>query len=513
MFERVFTPLDIRRTDLVWRKNQYRPALIDGLPRREFGAGISANVDALARIGLLMLREGRWIETQIIPPEFVKAARAPVPSAINLPVHTNSLKEAGEAAPRHYGLLWWNNADGTLTNVPRDAFWSWGLYDSLILVIPSLDIVAARAGQSWKRPPGGKHYDVLRPFFEPIVLAAAGSRAEEHSKSAAILPPSPVIQEIRWAPKQEIRRAAKGSDNWPLTWGDDDALYTAYGDGNGFEPLTNEKLSLGLAKVTGAPTNFLGVNLRAPTLEQKGDGAAGPKASGLLMVDGALYLWARNAGNSRLAWSTDRGATWSWSAWKFTNSFGCPTFLNYGRNYADARDKFVYLYSPDSNDAYTPASRMVLARVPKHRIRERDAYEFFVKRGANHQPEWTRDMAKRGAVFESAGRCYRSGVTWCAPLRRFLWVHVLPNASSRDRTDKVDTRFAGGLAVLDAPDPWGPWTKAYESEMWDAGPGDTASFPTKWMSDDGTMLHLVFSGDDSFSVRQATIVPRTLPSQ
>ena len=91
-------------------------------------------------------------------------------------------------------------------------------------------------------------------------------------------------------------------------------------------------------------------------------------------------------------------------------------------------------------------------------------------------------------------------------LRRFLCVQVLPNASSRDRAAKVDTRFAGGLAVFDAPEPWGPWTSAYYSERWDVGPGDTASFPAKWMSADGETLYLVFAGNDSFSVRRANLV-------
>ena len=55
--------------------------------------------------------------------------------------------------------------------MPADAYWSWGLYDSLIVVIPSLDIVVARAGKSWKREEGADHYDVLKPFFLPIVQA------------------------------------------------------------------------------------------------------------------------------------------------------------------------------------------------------------------------------------------------------------------------------------------------------------------------------------------------------
>jgi hypothetical protein len=112
-------------------------------------------------------------------------------------------------------------------------------------------------------------------------------------------------------------------------------------------------------------------------IEAKGQGAAGRKASGLLMVEGVLYLWARNVNNSQLAWSTDHGSTWAWSDWKFTNSFGCPGFLNFGPNYAGARDGFVYVYSHDSDSAYTAADGMVLARVPKARIRERSAYEFF----------------------------------------------------------------------------------------------------------------------------------------
>jgi CubicO group peptidase (beta-lactamase class C family) len=44
MFERFFAPLGITRADLTWRTNAYRPPTIDGIARREFGAGIHANV-------------------------------------------------------------------------------------------------------------------------------------------------------------------------------------------------------------------------------------------------------------------------------------------------------------------------------------------------------------------------------------------------------------------------------------------------------------------------------------
>ena len=115
-------------------------------------------------------------------------------------------------------------------------------------------------------------------------------------------------------------------------------------------------------------------------------------------------MWVRNFGNSQLAWSNDNGATWSWSDWKFTTSFGCPTFLNFGKNYEGARDGYVYVYSPDNDNAYLPADRMVLARVPKGGITNRDAYEFFNGLDGNGNPLWTSDIAQRQGCLHSHGQ-------------------------------------------------------------------------------------------------------------
>ena len=168
MFERVFSLIGIGKEDLTWRPNAYRPKKINGITRREFGSGISANVDAMARIGYLYLRRGRWRDKQIIPASFVDMART-VPNAVRgLPVVKS---ESYFDASNHYGLLWWNNADRTMLKVPRDTYFSWGLYDSLIVVIPSLDIVAARAGKSLNKS-RNSDYKAIEPFIEPIVLSS-----------------------------------------------------------------------------------------------------------------------------------------------------------------------------------------------------------------------------------------------------------------------------------------------------------------------------------------------------
>ncbi len=314
-----------------------------------------------------------------------------------------------------------------------------------------------------------------------------------------------MIRGIEWAPVSSIVRAARGGAITGRRRGavekkeePDGVLFTAYGDGRGFEPLVERKLSLGLARIAGGADAFRAVNLRSPSAEQVGDGVRGRKASGLLMVDGVLYMLVRNAGNAQLAWSKDRGTTWEWADWRFSESFGCPTFLNSGRDYEGARDDFVYIYSHDSDSAYRPADRMVLGagRSPAAagagsirvlcragRIRESGVESF--------------DRTARG-VFRNAGRCYRSSVSYNGGLKRYLWCQTLPGD---------DPRFAGGFGIYDAPEPWGPWTTVFHTDRWDTGPGRRCRSPRSgWTRRRPDNSPRVF-GEDCFSVRRGQLVP------
>lgn len=320
---------------------------------------------------------------------------------------------------------------------------------------------------------------------------------------------SPVIASVKWAPAQSVIRKAKGGDNWPITWADDDALYSTFGDGWGFQPKVKEKLSLGLARITGQANDFAGVNLRSKTIEQRGDGRRGRKSWGLLSVKGVLYLWLshhdRKGGQTALAWSKDHGETWTHSDWKFAE-FGLIGFVNFGKDYAGARDRFVYAYSHDGPRADGPADRFILMRVPQDEITERNSWKFFAGNDPQGQPIWSSDIQQRKAVFQNKDSCLRSAMTYNPGLKRYLWWQAIPQP--RGHQDRGDTRFDGGFAIYDAPEPWGPWTTAYYTKKWDIGPGEHGDFPVKWMSEDGRTLHLVFSGDDAFCVRKATLTLR-----
>jgi CubicO group peptidase (beta-lactamase class C family) len=470
---RIMDPIRVPKKE--WSVGYGQTTTVDGLPLVASWGGGDFSPNACARVASLLLHKGNWHGKQLI-------SRATVEKAT---------QNAG--MPNHSGLGWGVNrkSDGTFVwpSLPGDAFWGLGAQGQFLLVVPSLNLIIVRSGGPLTEADDAK--SDIGPFVvNPLMQAFARS-------ITAPYPPSPLIKGIEWADRETIVRHARGSDNWPITWGNDDALYTAYGDGNGFKPFVPEKLSLGFARVKGSPVEIAGENIRSSSGEQKGEGPSGRKASGLLMVDVTLFMWARNAGNLQLAWSADHAKTWTWSDWKFTESFGCPSFLNFGRDYAGARDNFVYVYSPDSNTAYDPADRLVLARVPKDRIRERDAYEFFVRVEPNGDILWSHDIADRAAVFSNPGAVCRSHITYNPALERYLLTMVGP---------VVDSRFEGGLGVYDAPEPWGPWTTAFYTDAWDVGPGESASFPSKWLSADGRSGWLVFSGNDSFSVRRATFV-------
>lgn len=373
---RIMQPLGV--PDNEWSVGYGKPIVVEGLPMVATWGGAAYSANATARVGRLMLRNGNWEGKQLVAAAVVKAATT----------------FAG--MPNYSGLGWWVNRgpDGSRKwpAAPADAFGGSGAGHQFLLVVPSQNLIVVRNGTLLDK--NLEYNDALdKCLVAPVMQALVAPAA---TAAAAPYPPSPVIAGMTWASKETIVRKAKDNDTWPMTWADDDHLYTAYGNGEGFEPFVEQKLSLGVARVEGMPGAFQGINIRSAAMEFRGNGQAGKKASGMLCIGGKLYILVRNAGNAQLAWSGDHGHTWTWCDWKFTTSFGCPTFLNFGKDYAGARDDYVYVYSLDGATAYEPADRMVLGRVPKDRLIDRAAYQFFVKVDAQGQAMWSNDIARRG---------------------------------------------------------------------------------------------------------------------
>ena len=462
--DRICRPLEIPDED--WRISYGEHYDLDGLRVYASWGGASFTPRATARIGQMMLQHGNWDGKQLFPAGLTRKMTSYAGTAL-----PDRHKEAFSLAS---GLGWWTNYDGVLKSVPKDAFAGAGAGQEVLLVVPSLDLVLVRNGQ-YLSPQGEDRFwqDMETLLFAPVVDALrTGVGAAAYSSSK-------LIQGVEFAPKEQIIRKAIDSDNWPMTWADDDAIYTSYGDGRGFQPSVDRKLSMGMAKVTGMPPDFSAANLRSASIERTGDGRKGPKASGILMVEGVLYMWVRNTGNSQLVWSEDHGKNWTWG-WKFEESFGSPVFLNFGKNYSGSRDRYVYIYSQDGESAYEADDRIVLARVPKDKIRDRNAYQYFVDFGGTGKPVWSSAIAERGGVFSFPGHCQRTDAIYNPGLKRYLLT--------------VAYSHGGGWGIYDAADPWGPWTNAFHTRDWGLGGTHGYRFTTKFFSPDGLSGWMVFSG-------------------
>lgn len=341
------------------------------------------------------------------------------------------------------------------------------------------------------------------------VLALAMAGGLSMTVWADPYPRSRVITRLEWDASVVKLRPGAG-DNWSITWVDDDLQITAYDDGDGFDGK-KRRLSLGFARIVGDPPQHRAEDFASDADTPMGGGNKAIKASGLLMVDDVLYMFVRNYRppdsddftNARLAWSTDRGATWTWADWHFADTFGCPEFVQYGKNYEGARDDWIYIVSQANDSAYGFSPDIVLARVPKTRVPDRGRYEFFAGLDANGKPTWSPDIEKRKPVFTDPNGTQRISMTFNAGLRRYI-------LTASHRPPGSTATHTPALGVFDAPEPWGPWTTVYYDPDWSKGSRTYHhKFPTKWMSRDGKTMWLLFSGLDggyyTFCLRKATL--------
>lgn len=338
-------------------------------------------------------------------------------------------------------------------------------------------------------------FTVFQACSIAMLLLGSVATLSEAAPPEAPYPPSPLISNITWH-WDTHQIAAPGSDLWPVTWGPDDNLYVAWGDGGGFGGTNSDgRVSMGFGRIEGGPEKFTGINinggknpLHPASFPKQG------KTGGILCVDGVLYARLNMQDgkwpdvNHALIWSDDLGATWKQTPWVFPRGpgkFQPSRFLNFGRNYSGVPphlDGYVYVYGAKQEE-WGASGQTYLARVPKDRLREREAYEFFSGLATTNQPSWSLDVAKLEPVFADTNSGTPATVAYVPALKRYLLAtfHTGP----------------GQLGLFDGPEPWGPWTTvAYDEtlgKMGTEGHGLNCEFPQKWMSADGRTLWCLFS--------------------
>jgi len=292
------------------------------------------------------------------------------------------------------------------------------------------------------------------------------------------------------------RQEASGSDNWPITWADDDNQYTSWGDGGGFSGSNEDgRVSNGFAKVTGEGSSYSGYNLAGG----KNAGSSAPftgKCYGIVSVDSSLYAW-RNGGASgsenyefqELWKSTNHGSSWSSCGAKWggdPSEFNAPTFLQFGKDNDEAIDDYVYSYAADilnaEFDVQCPG-KITLMRVQKDKICDKGSYEYFS--GTSSNPSWTSSIDEREPIFEDPNGCWMPSAIYNPGLDRYFII--------AQHTEGL----SGKIGIFDAPNPWGPWTTVLYESDWGPSGSSTAffwNFAPKWFSSDGMDFVLVWTG-------------------
>src|SRR5262245_34375696 len=397
------------------------------------------------------------------------------------------------------------------------------------------------------------------PRTFPLVLgwmvslgsACGGNDAAAPTSSTAERTPLAEVRtlsgSITWDAKSQMKQVAstKGCDSWTPTWAPDGNLYSGYGDcqmsgvpvklGMGFARISGSTAyGVSVAAVpTGDPANWNDAATGAG-VDATGNGTASEKPAGMLQIGTRLWALIRNINSGghgvRLKYSDNYNTTspdFTWVSWTFTE-LGYASFVQYGKGYAGGPTSYVYAVVPMrssstgsvSNSAYDSVPAFGLLRGARSDLRIRTNWKYFC--GTASTPSWCSASSSAKNIYFKSGTKFRPrpGMSWNPGLGRFMLTLVYD--ATPDTSNTHDTRFAGSLMVLTAPNPWGPWTTVYSSgsNPWPGGTpntagcggslnrwgaGDRADIPTKYMSTDGKTFYLFSSGGDCLSIARGVL--------
>jgi hypothetical protein len=258
-----------------------------------------------------------------------------------------------------------------------------------------------------------------------------------------------------------------GGDLWFSTWADDGSLFVSWGDGPGPNCQTCEKnrkdkerIAIdpgnshhGLARLTGELPNL------NPEVVKRfmplSDDFNNSKPSSLLFYNGRLYVAIHfPLGDSNIgfiAYSDDYGRTFKYdiknSPWtkKNNSNFRSLLFINMGRNYNLNKDGYVYAFGIGSEWDWHKkgGGKVYLARVPKDKIIDYSAWEYFTGMGEFNKPQWSKNQFEAAPVSGLTTEAQFSSI-YHPGIKRYL----------------ILTAYDWEGRLYEAPNPWGPWNLA-----------------------------------------------------
>ncbi|GHB72127.1 hypothetical protein [Persicitalea jodogahamensis] len=357
-------------------------------------------------------------------------------------------------------------------------------------------------------------------------------------------PPDSLPTGIRFNTETLVRKGNFG-DNWCQTWGADNHIYTMLDDGNGW--WGSDK------KVEGHPgwqgSMMLQIrgdeNFEAEDVKQMSGWPANHVTSplyayGTLSVDGTMYVWLwksetdtwyRRPVANRLLYTKDLGKTfYRWDGQLETtetfNNLDSTTFFFYkeqpkrkidrdayafnwiefcqnGKDNSEAKDDFIYMYTPEQDD---PA-KLTVIRVHKNNILDKSKYEYF-KEWQGDNPVWTDSMSDRGVNLKYPDAPAGQEWMWASWLPSVVYnkgldSYIMTSYGIYDPGKKYwagwcsKCKYPASLGFWYAKNPWGPWKQFHYTEHFYADREQNRTYgfklSPKWISKDGKKMQLIWS--------------------
>ena len=292
------------------------------------------------------------------------------------------------------------------------------------------------------------------------------------------------------------------------------------------ERLTGEPETFGLKRVHDMPGYV-------------GGGGNGPKPCGMICVDGVLYYAVQNllgtktppnrinsqhGTDATIICSKDHGKTWDpelndllkeyreqlwddenkvwriseterkgfkgWSPMFLGSEFGGPSFVQFGKNNADAIDEYVYAISADQWDN---GRYLRLGRVHKNRIPDRSEWEFAAfdknKDASCNRVVWKKNLEDTDPILDIEGHISLPEMVYIPALKKYI---LLTWGLHNDFYSPTGSE----LTILESDNIWGPFNLLHYEWMWDdrARCPYNPRIPLKWFDQTSLEGYILHSG-------------------
>jgi len=336
-----------------------------------------------------------------------------------------------------------------------------------------------------------------------------------------------------------IWRSGGSGDNWHMTWAEDDRQYVGLCDGRGWPEIEGyvpaDYYNTRVYAISGDAPDIKFVHLPGfpDLISTKPPNISRYYGFGIIAIGSHIYHYLSTPNHhfeapdprfvgAKLIYSPDLGQTWrnqdgsplcweEWDTrsrenmvffWEPDDALSLLTVVQMGRNYEHNRDGYVYVCAPNGNTEGT-MNQLVMFRVPKDRILDRSAYEFFVSANPDGSAKWSADINARGIVYTFPSGwvntkvhpyAWHPSVAYNAP----LGLYMMANWGMGCAPDGMWFGKPSYLGFWAAPKPWGPWTQVHEEMAWTpAGDQGAQAYQPqicpKWIAPDGKSFWLAFT--------------------